>query len=73
MRIEYGTKETLPKCFRVGPMFSRKNQQAAKQAVAAVKKKQQKKHPNLYADMVEQVSKTGTTGLRSFIKKTKKK
>jgi hypothetical protein len=69
--VRYGISETMPKAFRVGPLFPKKNKQAAKQAVAAVKAKQKKQGRLLYDDMKKLAEEATNTGksLKSFVKK----
>jgi hypothetical protein len=72
-RCEYGTMETLPKAFRVGPLFPRKNRLAANQAVQEVRKKQKNQGRILYDDMKKVAEEaTASKGLKQFVKAVRK-
>jgi len=73
-QMHYGTMEAMPKAFTVGPLFPKKNKQAAKEAVRAVKEKQKRQGRLLYDDMkriAEEATNTGKS-LKSFVKKVLK-
>lgn len=72
-RCMYGTLETWPKAFRVGPLFPRKNRLAANEAVKAIRTKQKSQGRLLYDDM-KKVAEEAVTGkgLKQFVKAVRK-